>query len=1456
MKKLFTLLLVSFLLTTKLLAGAVTIQETTGRTAAQMNTDMTDAVSAGNTDITLQFADGGTWGTSVSGGDISIAVPAGVTKLTLYAPSGVTTKPVLYLNTLTYSDALMSGGITFDGVRLITGTANRYLVQPTTATSTPAKVLIQNCWIEGYRAVFYLSTFACTVSELTMTNSIFKNIGVSGILSTGVGPTVGKITISNNTFIDCNSVASAYFIDHRSTGTTTDFTFSNNTVYYSGTQLGNGFLRLAASPSSGVYKFNNNIFATGTSGTVAYKFGYGTYTNIGGTGNYYSSYFSSVTSPSSITFTKYTENSPSNLFKSPGTYDYTISDPDFAGKINAGDSRWFFPATVNISGKNLINLNYNVGSGPSVAQTFSITTLVLRGQVTLMAPADYEISTDNINYTGSLILGGVGNDLTNQTVYVRLKAGLALGNYTESITVSTAQATDILVSCSGAVTNSLAILDTPSGLVASDVSYTGFHTSWYAVTNTSGYTLRVFLNGTAVSTITGIGGISYDVTGLTPGNTYTFAVTAIGDAVNYNNSPESAQSASISTPYIYLFSSVNNSAAGTIIKNPVGISYSPGVSVQLTASKNFGYKFVNWIDSVSGSELSSSNSYTVTMDGTKHIQAVFTTVNTHSYTVNVTGSSWGNVTLSPSPTGGKYEAGTIVSMTAVNDSVSTFLNWEDATTGKPRSIIVDGDKSFTATFSEKSFIVGWDLVTVEPKLSRAADYYSVASNKGLFSAYTSVGTAVGWLTYTAGSVPCALLWTTPFSTSNHSYYQASFSTKGYKNINVHSMMYAYNTSFFPGQKLQYSTNGTNFTDLKKCTLTASAWIPLQATLPDSLQDKSTVYLRWYPDETTIPVVNGNDGTGISNIYIYADSIKVYDSVKPTLISTIPVKGSTGASANGSITLTFDKNVKTGTGNCTLGSTVLNPTFGSKTATFTYTKLAYNTLYTFTIPSGALTNVDGVAFGDTTITFTTMNRPMPTAKLFDAVVAKDGTGDYTTINAAITATPTGRTQPWLIFVKNGVYKGHVDIPSAKPYINLIGQQRDSVVISDSRLCGSSSAYPDSIVYSVNQGATVVVNSSNCYFENITFENKFGYDNVSGPQALALYTLNDRIILNNCWLRSFQDTYLTSYGRVADRHYLKNCRIEGAVDFIYGGGDVFFDKCTIYCTRSAGGYIVAPSHLAATVWGYVFSNCTIDGPSTSYTTYLGRPWSNSPKASFFNTTVKINIYPAGWWDHMGAIPATFADYNTMDAGGNLIDMSGRISKYWYVSGTDTIKGTARNSYTNTEAANYTLNNVLSGSDAWDPVSIVETTENPSNVVYANGTITWNTTPYAISYIILRNSKVIGFTTSTTFTDNAYPVSAVYTVIAVAESGALSGSTTATNGTVTAIKSVESNVFAFFNDKNLVVNNVESGSTVSVYSFNGILLNKQTALGSTVSIPMQQACIVIVTSNMGTKCFKVSK
>ena len=61
-----------------------------------------------------------------------------------------------------------------------------------------------------------------------------------------------------------------------------------------------------------------------------------------------------------------------------------------------------------------------------------------------------------------------------------------------------------------------------------------------------------------------------------------------------------------------------------------------------------------------------------------------------------------------------------------------------------------------------------------------------------------------------------------------------------------------------------------------------------------------------------------------------------------------------------------------------------------------------------------------------------------AQTYDLVVAKDGTGNFTTVQAAINAAPTGRTVPYTIFIKNGKYRERVTIPATKPFLQLTGE----------------------------------------------------------------------------------------------------------------------------------------------------------------------------------------------------------------------------------------------------------------------------------------------------------------------------------------------------------------------------------------------------------------------------------
>lgn len=333
-----------------------------------------------------------------------------------------------------------------------------------------------------------------------------------------------------------------------------------------------------------------------------------------------------------------------------------------------------------------------------------------------------------------------------------------------------------------------------------------------------------------------------------------------------------------------------------------------------------------------------------------------------------------------------------------------------------------------------------------------------------------------------------------------------------------------------------------------------------------------------------------------------------------------------------------------------------------------------------------------------------------SKIYHAIVAADGSGDYTTVQAAIDAVPENNLSQHLIYIKAGTYKEHVFIPQNKGRLSLIGEGRDRVFVTDNKKSGGPDAIP------VDMGATVVVHASDITFQGISFVNSYGVEAKDGPQALALYAKGDRIAIDHCNIMSYQDTYRTSETENG-RNYVSNSLILGAVDFIYGSGNAWLERCTIKINRKSGGWIVAPKHRAETRWGYVFNHCTLtaDGYPAETSILLGRPWHHHPQTVFLHTRSEVTIPAEGWCPHMNGLPTVFAEYNTMDKDGKPLDLSKRINRYYrFDEKRDTIWCTAKNTLTAQEAEKYTVEAVMSGDDHWNPEQIFQLAVKPIGYV----------------------------------------------------------------------------------------------------------------------------------------------
>ena len=306
--------------------------------------------------------------------------------------------------------------------------------------------------------------------------------------------------------------------------------------------------------------------------------------------------------------------------------------------------------------------------------------------------------------------------------------------------------------------------------------------------------------------------------------------------------------------------------------------------------------------------------------------------------------------------------------------------------------------------------------------------------------------------------------------------------------------------------------------------------------------------------------------------------------------------------------------------------------------------------------------------------------------FDMVVAKDGSGNYTSVQAAINAAPGGRRSPFKIFVKSGVYTEQIIIPAEKTFIELVGEDVATTVIGFGDGKGGTSAF--------------TINADDCMLMNLTLQNTQGAI-ADGPQSLALRTNANHAVFYNCRFISGQDTVLVS--KAGAGIYFKDCYIDGNTDFIYGASVGVFDNCVIFCRDRVdwgrGGYLTAANTPAGQRYGLVFRNCLIpqNHGITMYT--LGRPWQNDAgteaagrkraenKVVFLKTRMSNVITPQGWsvWNE-GTVTnvITYAEYKTTDLDGKPTDVSKRLP--WTKQLTDS------------EAAPYFVNSELFGH--WDP------------------------------------------------------------------------------------------------------------------------------------------------------------
>ena len=230
-----------------------------------------------------------------------------------------------------------------------------------------------------------------------------------------------------------------------------------------------------------------------------------------------------------------------------------------------------------------------------------------------------------------------------------------------------------------------------------------------------------------------------------------------------------------------------------------------------------------------------------------------------------------------------------------------------------------------------------------------------------------------------------------------------------------------------------------------------------------------------------------------------------------------------------------------------------------------------------------------------------------------VVSRDGTGDFRTLQEAVESARAFMDYNVTIYVKNGVYKEKVIVPSWVENIDIIGEDRDKTIIT----------YDDHA--NINKMGTfrtytVKVEGSDITFKNLTIENNAA----QLGQAVALHTEGDRLKFINCRILGNQDTIYT--GAKFTRLYFKDCYIDGTTDFIFGPSTALFENCMIHSKRNS--YVTAASTPKEAKYGYIFKHCKLTAEPGVDKVYLGRPWRPYAYTLFIECELGKHIVPAGW------------------------------------------------------------------------------------------------------------------------------------------------------------------------------------------------------------------------------------
>lgn len=465
--------------------------------------------------------------------------------------------------------------------------------------------------------------------------------------------------------------------------------------------------------------------------------------------------------------------------------------------------------------------------------------------------------------------------------------------------------------------------------------------------------------------------------------------------------------------------------------------------------------------------------------------------------------------------------------------------------------------------------------------------------------------------------------------------------------------------------------------------------------------------------------------------------------------------------------------------------VMRAELDNKTAVFSFpiNALVYNKSYYVTLDQSVFSNASALGFNGITANqwkFSTKTS-QPTADR-DYTVSPDGTADFATLQGVLNYVPSGNTTDAKIFIKNGTYLGLAFVKNINN-ISIEGESVDGVVLK-----GFNNS---NLNASTHWRSTVNFAGNDWTIKNITFINSTPN---GGTQAEAIKFGGDRCIILGCKFYSYQDTQLLE-GKV----YLKDCFIEGDVDFVWGTGTVFFQSCELRANDNGGYNVMARND--NTKHGYAFADCKLTRKSTATTT---QSLARDAGASYpYAEVVYLNCFmdshiPAIGWQINASIDATniiFAEYQSTNLAGALINTSSRHSKSkqlneaqntqyrnlnWFFNGWTPVLPVSTPKLTITSPS--TTASVKTGAALELSAELTGTSLSVTKLEFLNGTTvigtaTYNGTEYVYNWSKLKIGTIV-LTAKATFSNNSTITSSALSFKIVDCAGVENGTATLDN------------------------------------------------------------------------------